>query len=149
MKRARKSRSAVSFREAIRSSVDEHGLELPMGNELAEGWLTQFGTDWFREQPRFESEFDVSALLGKLSLSEAIYASLGRPPGPKHRIRVFDVVRLVVHNYRCLHTPSSRNPQHASILAGCGHCDDIEIHRAWWSDPGRTPLRSLVEEGGE
>lgn len=133
-----------SFRQTARRSRDEHAIEMPVGDALSEGWLTQYGTDYFREAPRFEIEFDVSTLVGRLSLQETVYAILGRPPNDQHTQRHFLVTRLVDAGYRCLRTSTRKNPRHASILAECAD-EDIEAHRAWWEDPGRTRLESLAE----
>ncbi|WP_195167890.1 hypothetical protein [Mycobacteroides abscessus] len=136
----------TSFRDAARSVDTEHWVDLPTGVELSEGWLTQFGTDWFREEPRFEQEFDVSVLLGNLTLKQTVYAMLGRKPKEHHCKRHFRVERLTAARYRCLHSAHPNNPQHASILAGCSD-EDIEAHIAWWSDPRREKLESLVGSG--
>lgn len=117
---------------------------MPSGPELQDGWLTQFGTDYFREQPRYEMEFDVSALLGKLTLVQTVYAIFGRKPHSGHTNRYFAIPKLVEASYRCLHTGRVRNPQHASILAGCPD-DDMEAHKSWWSDPRRIALSLLAE----
>lgn len=120
--------------------------DVPAGPPLAEGWLTQYGTDWFREKPRFEIEYDVSALRGRLSLEQTTMAILGRSPAVHHRHRHFDTARLWAEEYRCLHTGSARKPDHASILAACPDAD-IEAHKAWWNDPGRVALSLIAESG--
>lgn len=137
-----------SFRDAVRPPELSATFELPTGHELRDGWLTQFGIETFRTQPRFDTEFDVSVLKGKLTLTETTNAVVGRKPKPNanYRHRHFSVPRLVAACYRCLHTPSRRNPQHASILAECPD-EDVEAHRAWWSDPRRETLDSLAESG--
>ncbi len=140
-------RRTGSFRDAVQPRDVSAVPELPTGIELQDGWLTQFGTDTFRRKPRFaRPEFDVSVLMGKLDLEATVLAVLGRKPRPHHNHRHFSVPRLVAACYRCLHTPSRRNPQHASILAECPD-EDVEAHRAWWSDPRRQSLDSLAERG--
>lgn len=134
--------STRSFRS--RTPTHEELVQYPRGFALSSGWLTQFGTDWFRSEPRFEQEFDVSALKGRLNLQETVYAILGRKPKSHHRHRHFQVTRLVDCMYQCLDTGWARNPQHASILAGCTE-EDIEAHKAWWADPGRVTLDRLAE----
>ncbi len=139
---ARGSQTASFRNAAVRPNV--HQPELPDGEELRSGFLTQFGTDYFRASPRFGTEFDVSALVGRLSLTQTVYAVLGRAPKPEHRHRHFDVNKLVAADYRCLDTGWIGNPQHASILAGCPG-DDIQIHQQWWAHPRRLGLDSLAE----
>lgn len=85
---------APSFRDAARTIKADPAIELPTGAELTTGWLTQFGTDYFREQPRFEVEYDVSTIMGKLTLEQTVYAMFGRKPSPAHRHRHFDVAKL-------------------------------------------------------
>lgn len=141
---------AGSFRDAVRKPDVSTTRKLPTGTELRDGWLTQFGTDDdrdFRAEPRWEKpEFDVSVLKGKLTLKETSLAMFGRKPKPLYRHRHFNVARLVAAFYRCLHTPTQEKPLHASILAGCLD-QDIEAHKAWWSNASRKPLNSLVENG--
>lgn len=65
--RARTAQSESSFSikgAAIPRDVDEHQKSgFSEGNELAEGWLTQFGTDKFARHPQIQrAEFDVSTL---------------------------------------------------------------------------------------
>ncbi|QDH47643.1 hypothetical protein PP484_gp70 [Gordonia phage Madeline] len=138
---------ASSFRSAAQPHRDST-VELPAGPELLDGWMTQFGKMGdrfpFREHPRFETEFDVSVLRGRLTLEQTVRAIFGRPPKPGHCARHLDVCKLVAATYRCLDTGNLRNPQHASILASCTE-EDIEAHRAWWEDPRRVTLQNLAE----
>lgn len=145
-------RAKPSFRNSNARTVDTLTPEVPVGSEISDGWLTQFGTDVFREEPRWAIEMDVSTLLGQLSVEETVRAAFGRPPKPHHRRRWFRVARLTENAYRCIDTGHRKNPIHASIVAGCPG-DDIEIHRAWWANPGRVTLEALAEleraeEGG-
>lgn len=139
-----------SFRDAAYWPTDARVCGLPRGTEVRDGWLTQFGTDdhrGFRAEPRWSKpEFDVSALVGKLTLSETSYAMFARKPRPGYLHRHFAVPRLVAASYLCLHTPRRKNPRHASILANLPG-QNIEAHKAWWADENRKPLDSLVENG--
>jgi hypothetical protein len=139
-------RKQHSFREGSKPVRVSAQVRIPTGPQLEDGWLTQYGTDYFREVPRFEKpEVDVSVFLGKLSLRETVYAMLGRPPAEHHRHRQFQVTKLVTATYRCLDTASPASPKHASIL---GSCDgDLDVHKEWWSNPGRKTLESIAEDG--
>lgn len=116
---------------------------MPKGSDLTEGWLSQFGTDWFREVPRHGKEFDISAVVGRLTVQETVYAALGRPASGHHTVRYFEVPNLLSATYRCIHSTHQRKPLHASIMAPV-HDQDVDSHKRWWDRLDRVTLNVLA-----
>jgi len=121
-------------------AIDESQLDLPEGTPLAVGWLTQLGKDGsFREEPRWEIELDVSTLHGTLNVESAYRAITGRKPKGAWCVRHLSVVGLASAEYRCVHSPKRKNPQHSSVIAPID-TPDVENHRLWWRAPERIRI---------
>lgn len=129
-----------SFRDAARPISAPP--ELPSGDPLTSGVLTQMGKDnEFREEPRWHMELDVSTVCGHHDAAETTRAVFGRVKD-EYCVRHFPVERLCAAEYRSMNTPSRRNPQHASITAPVDS-DDVENHKLWWQAPERVRLKAI------
>lgn len=116
--------------------------------------LTQYGTDYFRAQPRFEAHYIVevalSMLLGDHDTAFAAQMVTRKPARANATVRRFRTSDLWLNGYRVLHTPSEFNPAHVSVYYG-----DIyepaqrELARASWEDSNRVTLDALAILAGE
>jgi hypothetical protein len=117
--------------------------------------LTQYGTETFREEPRFDAlppmvEVEVSMILGRRSVADAARIVTKRPPRPNATVRYFRTDDLYLNGYSVAHTPTERNPGHVSVHYGqLVHIDQVELARAHWSQRGRVTLESLAVRAGE
>jgi hypothetical protein len=116
--------------------------------------VTQYGTTWFRERPRWDApivEVAVSMLLGLQSVEyAAMMVTRQSPPKPEATVRCFRTDDLYLAGYFVMHTPTESNPRHVSVFYGepCGP-DEVEKAMACWSDAGRVTLESLAITAGE
>lgn len=115
--------------------------------------LTQYGTTWFRPEPRYDGpivEVAVSMLLGVRDVDFAARAVTKRPARPNATVRRFRTSDLWLNGYQLLHTPSERNPLHVSVFYGqIVGPDQRDQARASWADPSRVTLDALAISAGE
>lgn len=115
--------------------------------------LTQYGTTWFREIPRFEApivEVEVSMMLGLRDVNFAARMVTGRRPKRDARVRHFRTDDLCLNGYLAAHTPTERNRHHVSIYYGqFVGVEEVELAMNSWLQPNRVTLESLAIPAGE
>jgi len=115
--------------------------------------LTQYGTSWFRAEPRFEAytvQVAVSMLKGQHSKAYAARKVTRMPPRNNANVRYFRTDDLWLNGYTVYHAPSEHNELHISVYFGNpAEPDQLESARASWADPNRVTLDALAVPAGE
>lgn len=139
---------AKSFRDAQGRSVDAGRIELPTGETLVEGWLSQIGdaAQGFRDEPRWNQEIDLSTVHGHHTPEETYRYMLGVPPRRQFTVRHLPVPRLREAGYLCV--LSARKRYHVSIVAPVDD-EDVQLHQIWWRNQHRVRLCDIARLASE
>lgn len=119
----------------------------PKRRWVVAGSLSQFGTTWFRDEPRWESEWGVSVVRGVRDARTLYRLMTGKPvPPPDATTRFFSAQQLRSEPYMVLCAPSIKNPYHSLICAGIHEYHETDASRSWWRQPARRRLDVYAHE---